>query len=160
MNKNFFYCFIFSNFSVKFMPFPVHDAMLCMKTAPERTETIMRRIQDTLYRNVSPMKYSNGQAFRLQQVGLTQTIWVCRGGEWGCKSWVDTVTVWMLSLSDVVVLVSILYWFSCWIVLDTNSLAAISSLHQIILLPAAITLEGLGFTYQSFLLKFDLHSIQ
>ncbi|XP_050700558.1 F-actin-uncapping protein LRRC16A-like isoform X6 [Eriocheir sinensis] len=56
-----------SNFSVKFMPFPVHDAMLCMKTAPERTETIMRRIQDTLYRNVSPMKYSNGQAFRLQQ---------------------------------------------------------------------------------------------
>ncbi|XP_071542696.1 F-actin-uncapping protein LRRC16A isoform X9 [Panulirus ornatus] len=56
-----------SNYSVKFMPFPVHDAMLCMKTAPERTENIMRRIQDTLYRNVSPMKYSNGQAFRLQQ---------------------------------------------------------------------------------------------
>lgn len=56
-----------SNYSVKFMPFPVHDAMLCMKTAPERTENIMRRIQDTLYRNVLPMKYSNGQAFRLQQ---------------------------------------------------------------------------------------------
>ncbi|KAK8748194.1 hypothetical protein OTU49_016365, partial [Cherax quadricarinatus] len=56
-----------SNYCVKFMPFPVHDAMLCMKTAPERTENIMRRIQDTLYRNVSPMKYSNGQAFRLQQ---------------------------------------------------------------------------------------------
>ncbi|KAK3878025.1 hypothetical protein Pcinc_017305 [Petrolisthes cinctipes] len=56
-----------SNYSVKFMPFPVHDALLCMKTAPERTENIMRRIQDTLYRNVSPMKYSNGQAFRLQQ---------------------------------------------------------------------------------------------
>ncbi|XP_076044425.1 F-actin-uncapping protein LRRC16A-like isoform X15 [Oratosquilla oratoria] len=56
-----------SNHSVKFMPFPVHDAMLCMKTAPERTENIMRRIQDTLYRNVSPIKYSNGQAFRLQQ---------------------------------------------------------------------------------------------
>ncbi|CAL4091774.1 unnamed protein product, partial [Meganyctiphanes norvegica] len=56
-----------NNYCVKFMPFPVHDAMLCMKTAPERTENIMRRIQDTLYRNVSPMKYSNGQAFRLQQ---------------------------------------------------------------------------------------------
>ncbi|XP_069974298.1 F-actin-uncapping protein LRRC16A-like isoform X12 [Penaeus vannamei] len=56
-----------SNYSVKFLPFPVHDAMLCMKTAPERTENLMRRIQDTLYRNVSPMKYSNGQAFRLQQ---------------------------------------------------------------------------------------------
>ncbi|KAK8386935.1 hypothetical protein O3P69_017970 [Scylla paramamosain] len=56
-----------SNYSVKFLPFPVHDAMLCMKTAPERTENIMRRIQDILYRNVSPMKYSNGQAFRLQQ---------------------------------------------------------------------------------------------
>nr|ASR74812.1 leucine-rich repeat-containing protein [Penaeus japonicus] len=56
-----------SNYSVKFLPFPVHDALLCMKTAPERTENLMRRIQDTLYRNVSPMKYSNGQAFRLQQ---------------------------------------------------------------------------------------------
>ncbi|XP_066939547.1 F-actin-uncapping protein LRRC16A isoform X36 [Macrobrachium rosenbergii] len=56
-----------SNYSVKFMPFPVHDCMLCMKTAPERTENLMRRIQDTLFRNVSPMKYSNGQAFRLQQ---------------------------------------------------------------------------------------------
>ncbi|XP_068242562.1 F-actin-uncapping protein LRRC16A-like isoform X14 [Palaemon carinicauda] len=56
-----------SNYSVKFMPFPVHDSMLCMKTAPDRTENLMRRIQDTLFRNVSPMKYSNGQAFRLQQ---------------------------------------------------------------------------------------------
>ncbi|RXG68752.1 F-actin-uncapping protein LRRC16A [Armadillidium vulgare] len=56
-----------SNYVMKFMPFPVHDVTLCMKTAPERTENIMRKIQDSLCRNISPRKYSNGQAFRLQQ---------------------------------------------------------------------------------------------
>ncbi|XP_046397648.1 F-actin-uncapping protein LRRC16A isoform X2 [Ischnura elegans] len=56
-----------SNFTLRYMPFPVFDIMPCMKVSAERTEIIMRRIQDLLHRNVSPKKYSNGQAFRLQQ---------------------------------------------------------------------------------------------
>ena len=50
------------------MPFPIYDVVPCMKTTSERTDTVMRKIQDLLHRNVSPKKYSNGQAFRLQQV--------------------------------------------------------------------------------------------
>ncbi|KAK7868710.1 hypothetical protein R5R35_008235 [Gryllus longicercus] len=56
-----------SNYTVRYMPFPVHDIVPCMKTSAERTDTVMRKIQDLLHRNVSPKKYSNGQAFRLQQ---------------------------------------------------------------------------------------------
>lgn len=56
-----------SNFTVRYMPFPVHDIVPCMKTSAERTDTVMRKIQDLLHRNVSPKKYSNGQAYRLQQ---------------------------------------------------------------------------------------------
>jgi hypothetical protein len=52
------------------MPFPIYDVVPCMKTSSERTDAVMRRIQDLLHRNVSPKKYSNGQAFRLQQVRL------------------------------------------------------------------------------------------
>ncbi|GLH15724.1 Leucine-rich repeat-containing protein 16A [Gryllus bimaculatus] len=57
-----------SNYTVRYMPFPVHDIVPCMKTSAERTDTVMRKIQDLLHRNVSPKKYSNGQAFRLQQL--------------------------------------------------------------------------------------------
>ncbi|CAG0915160.1 unnamed protein product [Notodromas monacha] len=56
-----------SNYSLKSMPFPIHDVMTCLKAAPDKTEAVMKRIQDLLQRNVSPKKYSNGQAFRLQQ---------------------------------------------------------------------------------------------
>ncbi|KAG8222461.1 hypothetical protein J437_LFUL002196 [Ladona fulva] len=56
-----------SNYTLRYMPFPVFDVVPCMKISAERTEMIMRRIQDLLHRNVSPKKYSNGQAFRLQQ---------------------------------------------------------------------------------------------
>ncbi|XP_066998308.2 F-actin-uncapping protein LRRC16A isoform X2 [Anabrus simplex] len=56
-----------SNYTVRYMPFPVHDVVPCMKASAERTESLMRKIQDLLHRNVSPKKYSNGQAFRLQQ---------------------------------------------------------------------------------------------
>lgn len=43
------------------------DVLPCMKVSAERTDAVMKRIQDILHRNVSPKKYSNGQAFRLQQ---------------------------------------------------------------------------------------------
>ncbi|CAG0895779.1 unnamed protein product [Darwinula stevensoni] len=56
-----------SNYTVKHMPYPVYDVMVCMKTAPDKSEAVMKKIQDLLQRNVSPKKYSNGQAFRLQQ---------------------------------------------------------------------------------------------
>ncbi|PSN31727.1 hypothetical protein C0J52_19831 [Blattella germanica] len=56
-----------SNYTVRYMPFPIYDVVPCMKTSSERTDSVMRKIQDLLHRNVSPKKYSNGQAFRLQQ---------------------------------------------------------------------------------------------
>ncbi|XP_023724032.1 F-actin-uncapping protein LRRC16A isoform X2 [Cryptotermes secundus] len=56
-----------SNYTVRYMPFPIYDVVPCMKISSERTDAVMRKIQDLLHRNVSPKKYSNGQAFRLQQ---------------------------------------------------------------------------------------------
>lgn len=50
------------------MPVPVYDIVPCMKISAERTETVMKKIQDVLHRNVSPKRYSNGHAYRLQQV--------------------------------------------------------------------------------------------
>lgn len=58
------------------MPVPVHDLLPCMKISAERTDTLMKRIQDLLHRNVSPKKYSNGQAFRLQQVILLFILYI------------------------------------------------------------------------------------
>jgi len=49
------------------MPFPIYDLQSCMKTSAEKTEQLAKKIQDLLQRNVTPCKYSHGQAFRLQQ---------------------------------------------------------------------------------------------
>lgn len=49
------------------MPFPIYDLQPCMKTSAEKTEQLSKKIQDLLQRNVTPCKYSHGQAFRLQQ---------------------------------------------------------------------------------------------
>ncbi|XP_049862710.1 F-actin-uncapping protein LRRC16A isoform X2 [Schistocerca gregaria] len=56
-----------SNYTVRYMPFPIYDIVPCMKTSAERTDAVMKKIQDILHRNVTPKIYSNGQAFRLQQ---------------------------------------------------------------------------------------------
>ncbi|CAG7717770.1 unnamed protein product, partial [Allacma fusca] len=57
-----------SNTHVRYMPFPIHDTLPCMKVSCEKTEAVMKRIQDLVYRNSLPKKTSNGQqAFRLQQ---------------------------------------------------------------------------------------------
>ncbi|XP_039285032.1 F-actin-uncapping protein LRRC16A isoform X2 [Nilaparvata lugens] len=57
-----------SNYTVRYMPFPIYDALPCMKVSAEKTNEVMKKIQEILHRNVSPKKYSsNGQAFRLQQ---------------------------------------------------------------------------------------------
>lgn len=51
------------------MPFPVYDSTACMKVSAEKTETVMKKIQDLVVRNSQPKKATNGhQAFRLQQV--------------------------------------------------------------------------------------------
>ncbi|XP_011304218.1 leucine-rich repeat-containing protein 16A isoform X1 [Fopius arisanus] len=55
------------NFSVRYMPFPIYDLQPCMKTSAERAEHLAKKLQDMLQRNVTPCKYSHGQAFRLQQ---------------------------------------------------------------------------------------------
>lgn len=55
------------NYTLKYMPWPIHDATSAMKVAPEKTETAFRKIDEYLHRNVSPKKYINSQAFRLQQ---------------------------------------------------------------------------------------------
>ncbi|XP_035702195.1 F-actin-uncapping protein LRRC16A isoform X3 [Folsomia candida] len=58
-----------SNMSVRYIPFPVHDVLPCMKVSgAEKTESVMKRIQDLIYRNSQPQnKTSSGHQFRLQQ---------------------------------------------------------------------------------------------
>lgn len=60
--------FDYSNYTLRYMPVPTYDIVPCMKISSEKTETIMKKIQDILHRNVSPKRCSNGHAFRLQQV--------------------------------------------------------------------------------------------
>ncbi|XP_067130918.1 F-actin-uncapping protein LRRC16A isoform X3 [Centruroides vittatus] len=55
------------NYSLKYMPWPIHDVTSAMKVAPDKTEAAFRKIDEYLHRNVSPKKYINSQAFRLQQ---------------------------------------------------------------------------------------------
>ncbi|CAH1101078.1 unnamed protein product [Psylliodes chrysocephalus] len=47
-----------SNTTVQYMPFPIFDITPCMKANAERTEFIMRKIQDLLNRNVSQNQQS------------------------------------------------------------------------------------------------------
>ncbi|XP_057660068.1 F-actin-uncapping protein LRRC16A isoform X1 [Diorhabda carinulata] len=47
-----------SNSTVQYMPFPIYDITPCMKANAERTELIMRKIQDLLNRNVSQKQHS------------------------------------------------------------------------------------------------------
>lgn len=62
-----YFLFDYRNCSVRHMPFPIFDLQPCMKTSAEKTEQLAKKIQDLLQRNVTPCKYSHGQAFRLQQ---------------------------------------------------------------------------------------------
>ncbi|KAF0314713.1 F-actin-uncapping protein LRRC16A [Amphibalanus amphitrite] len=55
------------NYTLKYIPAPLHDLTPCMKLSPERTEAVWRRLQDLLHRNTAPRGRPSGQAFRLQQ---------------------------------------------------------------------------------------------
>lgn len=55
-----------SNCSMRTIPFPVFDVAPCLKQHPERTDVIMRKMQEFLQRNSNGFKRANGQGFRLQ----------------------------------------------------------------------------------------------
>ncbi|XP_055602559.1 F-actin-uncapping protein LRRC16A isoform X2 [Uranotaenia lowii] len=55
-----------NNFSIKNIPFPVFDIAPCLKQHPERTDTLMRKMQELLFRNGNGIRRCNGKGFRLQ----------------------------------------------------------------------------------------------
>lgn len=54
-----------SNRTVQYMPFPIFDITPCMKANAERTELVMRKIQDLLNRNIS-FKQNTMKIFPMQ----------------------------------------------------------------------------------------------
>uniref|UniRef100_A0A336K1P9 CSON012992 protein n=1 Tax=Culicoides sonorensis TaxID=179676 RepID=A0A336K1P9_CULSO len=55
-----------NNYSMRHIPFPLFDIAPTIKSHPERTDSIMRKMQEYLRRNSMGIKRSNGQGFRLQ----------------------------------------------------------------------------------------------
>lgn len=55
-----------NNFSMRTIPFPIVDIAPCFKNHPDRTDALMRRMQEYLQRNGNGLKRNNGQGFRLQ----------------------------------------------------------------------------------------------
>lgn len=54
------------NYSMKNIPFPLFDIAPCLKSHPDKTDTLMRKMQEYLQRNCNGFKRVNGQNFRLQ----------------------------------------------------------------------------------------------
>ncbi|XP_053687706.1 F-actin-uncapping protein LRRC16A isoform X3 [Sabethes cyaneus] len=54
------------NFSLRNIPFPVFDMAPCLKQHPDRTDMLMRKLQEFLFRNGSGLRRGNGQGLRLQ----------------------------------------------------------------------------------------------
>ncbi|XP_063699418.1 F-actin-uncapping protein LRRC16A isoform X2 [Culicoides brevitarsis] len=55
-----------NNYSMRHIPFPLFDIAPTLKNHPERTDAVMRKMQEYLRRNSMGIKRSNGQGFRLQ----------------------------------------------------------------------------------------------
>lgn len=55
-----------NNYSMRTIPFPIVDIAPCFKNHPDKTDSLMRRMQEFLQRNGSGLKRNNGQGFRLQ----------------------------------------------------------------------------------------------
>ena len=55
------------------MPTPVNDVSHALKANSQKTQEALQRIQTLLQRNHSPHKFSDDQAFRLQQGFLYTT---------------------------------------------------------------------------------------
>lgn len=58
-------CFFLINRSLQYIPFPIYDVAPLMKASTERTDAVMRKIQDLLNRNVS-MKQQSTKMVSLQ----------------------------------------------------------------------------------------------
>ncbi|KAM9121031.1 capping protein, Arp2/3 and myosin-I linker protein 3 isoform 1-T1 [Pangshura tecta] len=56
-----------NNYTLKYMSFPVSDITAAYRSAPERTDEVWQKIQWCLLRNGHSQKFSQEQAFRLQQ---------------------------------------------------------------------------------------------
>ncbi|CAH1728951.1 unnamed protein product [Chironomus riparius] len=56
-----------NNYSLRHIPFPLFDIAPSLKNHPEKTDTVMRKMQEFLHRNGSGIKRQAGQGFRLQQ---------------------------------------------------------------------------------------------
>ncbi|GAB1597646.1 uncharacterized protein LOC115210256 [Argonauta hians] len=55
------------NYVLKKMPTPVFDAIVAMKSHPEKVEAALQKIECLLQRNHNPRKFSSDQGYRLQQ---------------------------------------------------------------------------------------------
>lgn len=55
-----------NNFSMRNILFPVFDIAPCLKQHPDRTDFVMRKMQEYLQRNSNGFKHAAGQGFRLQ----------------------------------------------------------------------------------------------
>lgn len=53
-----------NNYSLRHVPFPLFDISPSLKNHPERTDTVMRKMQELLHRNGSGIKRQAGQGFR------------------------------------------------------------------------------------------------
>lgn len=58
---------VFRNFTLRYMPYPVNDAVAAMKNQAEKTQSSLAHIQDLLLRNANTNKDTNDQQFRLQR---------------------------------------------------------------------------------------------
>ncbi|XP_035870901.1 F-actin-uncapping protein LRRC16A isoform X4 [Phyllostomus discolor] len=61
------------NYTLRFMPIPMHDAAQALKTSPEKTEEALQKIENYLLRNHETRKYLQEQAYRLQQGIVSST---------------------------------------------------------------------------------------
>ncbi|XP_065366980.1 F-actin-uncapping protein LRRC16A isoform X3 [Calliphora vicina] len=55
-----------NNYTMRNIPFPVFDIAPHLKNHPDKTDTIMRKMQELLQRNGNGLKRTTGQGFRLQ----------------------------------------------------------------------------------------------
>ncbi|KAM8874727.1 capping protein, Arp2/3 and myosin-I linker protein 3-like isoform 2-T2 [Spinachia spinachia] len=61
------------NFTLQFMPLPLSDISQAYRSAPERTEQALTKIQRSLVRNNQTQRFSQRQALRLHQGLVTST---------------------------------------------------------------------------------------
>uniref|UniRef100_A0A8C7YBA5 Capping protein regulator and myosin 1 linker 3 n=1 Tax=Oryzias sinensis TaxID=183150 RepID=A0A8C7YBA5_9TELE len=61
------------NFTLQYMPLPLGDITQAYRTAPEKTEQALAKIQRALLRNNQTQRFSQKQAFRLHQGLVTST---------------------------------------------------------------------------------------